>query len=969
MWFGILGPVQVRDPYGREVTVGGPGVRALLARLLLDAGQVVSVARLVQDLYDNPAPAGAANALQSQVSRLRRALPAGVNLERESAGYRLAVGPEQVDAHRFVRLAGEGRHALAGGDPLRTGTLVDEALGLWRGSALADVTDAPFAPAHIARLEERRLAAVEDRIEAHLRLGDAGGVIAEARELTSTYPLRERLWVQLMRALRDSGRPAEALVAFEQARQGLVEALGIDPSPELVALHVAILRGQDAGRREVPAGSGPHELPAATMADAAAPAKPQLRPQPPPGQLSSFLGREEELARAGTLLGAARLVTLTGPGGVGKTRLAVELASCEDGERCFVDLAALADAADVPAAVASALGLREGGLREGGLREGGLRALSGDGLPPLERIVAALADRPLLLVVDNCEHVVAGVAALVDRLLSACPRLRILATSREPLGLTGEALCPVPGLAVPPADTAPTRMVGYAAVRLFLERAARAAPDVATDDLAAVRQICRALDGMPLAIELAAARLRTLPVAEVADRLDDRFALLSCGSRTAAPRHRTLRAVIEWSWDLLDEHERELARRMAVFAGGATLEAVTRVCGASVDVLGGLVDRSLVQVGDGRYRMLETVRAYAAQQLDAFGEVERLRGAHAAYFADLAWTADGHLRGPQQLEWLARLDAERDNLHSALRWSARAGDPDTALELVSALAFYWWVRGLRREAGALAADALAAAGPRRPAGREDQHALCELLASLGGPNDPDRHHRLRGAAVAFQSLPRQPRQPFALLLASMVAGPPAGGPAAVQALLEEKEELLGADPWMRALSPLGLATARMLAGDLSEAEHGATVSLQRFRALGERWGMVTALGLLGEIAGARGERVRAIEFTDEALHLAAELGSAVDIAEMLRVRGAGRLQAGDVDGAQEDYHRMADEARRAGAPELSAAAHLGLAEVARQRGYAAEARRRAETALAECPTGWFSAEETRRAILDALQRL
>jgi predicted ATPase/DNA-binding SARP family transcriptional activator len=955
MWFGILGPVQVRDSDGREVTVGGPGVRALLARLLLDAGHVVSVARLVQDLYDDPAPAGAANALQSQVSRLRRALPVGVNLERGPAGYRLAVEPELVDMHRFMRLAAAASSALAAGDPARTVELLDEALGHWRGSALADVVDVPFAAAHVARLEERRLAAVEDRIEARLLLGHAGAVIAEARELTSAYPLRERLWAQLMRALRDSGRPAEALVAFEQARQGLVEALGMDPSPELVALHVAILRGRERG--------GP-AAPAASPAETAVPAATEFDPAPMPGQLTRLLGRDDELTRTGALLGDTRLVTLTGPGGVGKTRLAVELAGRQVGERCFVDLAVVADAADVPSAVATALGLREAGLH-GGERH----ALSGDRPPPVERIVAALADRELLLVVDNCEHVVAGVATLADRLLSSCPRLRILATSREPLGLTGEALCPVPGLAVPPADAAPTRMVGYAAVRLFLERAALAAPDVAVDDLAAVGHICRALDGMPLAIELAAARLRTLPVAEVADRLEDRFALLSRGSRTAAPRHRTLRAVIEWSWDLLDEHERALARRLAVFAGGATLEAITQVCGATVDVLDGLVDRSLVQASGGRYRMLETMRAYAAQQLDAAGEVERLRSAHAAYFADLAWTADGHLRGPWQLEWLARLDTERDNLHSALQWSARAGEADTALELVSALAFYWWVRGLRREAGALAGEALAAAGPQRPPGREDGHALCELLASLAGPDDPDRHDRLRRAAQVLHSLPYPPRQPFALLLSSMVAGPPAGGEAAVQALLEEKGDLLEADPWTRALSPLGLATVRMLAGDLSEAERGATVSLRRFRALGERWGMVTALGLLAEIAGARGQRTGALDYMDEALHLATELGSAIDIAEMLRVRGEGRLRAGDLDGAQEDYHRMGEEARRAGAPELWAAAHLGQAEVARQRGDAAEARRRAETALAECPTGWFSAEETRRAILDALQRL
>jgi predicted ATPase/DNA-binding SARP family transcriptional activator len=936
MRYGVLGPVQVCDANGDQRAVGGPGVRALLARLLLDAGHQVSAGRLVSDLYGDRAPAGAANALQSQVSRLRRTLPEGAEVELHPAGYRLAVEPDHVDVHRFTRLASEGSAAATGGDHARARELFDEALRQWRGPALADVTDAPFAHVDAARLEEMRLAVVEDRVEARLHLGDAADLIAELSRLVHQHPLRERLCGQLMRALHGAGRQAEALAVFETTRRRLADEFGADPSPALAAVHVAILRGE------------------------LTPPPATVRPRPLPAQLTSFLGREQELDRVSKLLGEARLVTLTGPGGAGKTRLAIEAATRQDTEQAFVDLVPLTGGADLAPALLGALGLRDAGLRA---------PATADHPDPVERIAAATAGRPVLLVLDNCEHVIGDVAAFTGRLLATCPQLRILATSREPLGLAGEALYPVSGLAVPPPEASPAQVADFAAVRLFVDRAARAAPGRALDDLAAVRRICAVLDGLPLGIELAVARLRTLPVADLAGRLDDRLTLLSRGEQAGHPRHRTLRAVVEWSWQLLDDAEHVLARRLAVFAAGASLDAVEQVCGASVSALASLVDKSLVEVSAGRYRMLETVRAYAAEQLAAAGEADRLRRAHAAYFLDLAWRADGHLRRAEQLDWLARLDAERGNLHAALRAAAAAADVTTALDLVAALAFYWWLRGLRGEAATLAGEALAAAGPRRPSGREDQHALCELFASLGGPDDPDRHHRLRNAAETVHQLRRPPRQPFALLLSSMVAGPPAGGPAAVQALVEDKEELLGADPWMRALSPLGLATVRMLAGELSEAERGATESLQRFRTLGERWGTVTALGLLAEIAGARGERARAVELMDEALQLAAELGSAVDMAEMLRVRGEGRLQAGDLDGAQEDYHRMADEARRAGAPELLAASQLGLAEVAGRRGEAAEARRRAETALADCPTGWFSAEETRRAILDALRRL
>ncbi|WP_207928920.1 BTAD domain-containing putative transcriptional regulator [Actinomadura sp. 6K520] len=574
MRFGVLGPVEVRAG-GVAVPVGGPGVRALLAMLLLDAGRTVPAERLIDGMYGEEPPDGAANALQSRVSRLRRALGDADLVEGRPAGYRIVADPDAVDAHRFRRLAADGRRAMADDAFPRAAGLFDEALGLWRGPALADVR-APFAAAQAARLEEERASVVEDRGEAALRGGDAGAVVPVLRGLVDAQPLRERARALLMRALHACGRQAEALAVFEEGRRILAEELGADPSPELAGAHVAILRGEARG--------------------------PRVRL---PAPLTSFVGRAEELRLVGGMLAAGRLVTLLGPGGAGKTRLAVEAARRAGGEVCFVDLAPV-DADEVPQALLGALGLRAAGMRP----------VPGGPAGTEERLITALDGRPTLLVLDNCEHVVAAVAGLTHRLLVACPELRVLATSREALGITGEALRPVPPLEPPPEGAPDGEAAAYPAVRLFLDRAAAVRPGFVLEG-DAVARICRALDGLPLAIELAAARLRSLPVEQVAARLDDRFRLLSRGDRTAAPRHRTLRAVVEWSWGLLDAEEQILARRLTVFTGGFTLEAATGVCdlGDTDELVAGLADKSLLQADGSRYRMLDTVRAFCAERL------------------------------------------------------------------------------------------------------------------------------------------------------------------------------------------------------------------------------------------------------------------------------------------------------------------------------------------------------------------
>ncbi|WP_410822380.1 BTAD domain-containing putative transcriptional regulator [Micromonospora sp. 050-3] len=935
MRFRILGPTQVVLADGREVPVGGPRLRALLALLLLDAGRVVSAERLIDGLYGEHPPRGAANALQSQVSRLRQALPAEHDpVEFHPAGYRLAVDPDEVDAYRFERLAEAGRRALVDGDWPRAAAVLREALELWRGPALADAIGAAGAPAQAARLDELRLAAIEDRVEADLALGAQSALIAELRELVVAHPLRERSRGQLMRALAALGRPAEALAEFEDARHTLAEQLGVDPSAELAAVHLAVLRGEERASVE-----------------------PVL-----PSQLTTFVGREEELKRVGDLLGDRRLVTLTGPGGAGKTRLSIEAAGRVDGEVRFVELAGLADGSDVPQAVLSALGLRDAGLR----------APAEPGWQTTDRLVEALAERRLLLVLDNCEHVLVDAARLAARLLGACPALRVLATSREPLGLAGEALCPLSGLTLPPLGASALDADDYAAVGLFAQRAADVAPDftVTPANVEMVLRICRSLDGLPLAIELAAARLRALSVAEVAARLDDRFRLLSTGNRAASPRHRTLRAVVEWSWDLLDDAERKVARRLTVFAGGATLEAAGRVCGLPtfefVDALTGLVDKSFVEMTGGRYRMLETVRAFCAERLAEAGEADQLRRAHTAYFLQFAWTASDHLRCAEQLHWLRRLDAERDNLHAALRRATAAGDTSDAAGMVAALSFYWWLRGMRGEGARLATDVLELLGAEAPPGLSEEFVLCVYNASLAGSGPLPS---LGTQRAVIRSLGRAPRQPFLLYLSGISTGPPPGGAEDVDELMGELRRLVGPDPWINALGAMGSGSALMWSDQRDRARAALATALDGFRGTGDRWGTMITLGALGELAAWQGDPETAGAHMDEAMGLVEALGSAVDQADMLRTRGEIRLRAGDLAAAHDDFAGALLLAQRSGAPEFVASARLGLAQVARVRGDLAAARRFCEEALAGGLTGWYVGEAARAEIIVVLKEI
>ncbi|MEV6640989.1 BTAD domain-containing putative transcriptional regulator [Amycolatopsis sp. NPDC051371] len=926
MRFGVLGAVAAWRPDGTQVAVGGPRSRTLLALLALDAGRFVSAERLIDGMYGENPPDGAANALQSQVSRLRTALKELAPVEFTSAGYRLVVEPDEVDASAFESLAREGRTLLKNGEHARAASTLGEAMALWRGAAFTDLTDAPFATAQAARLEELRADAADDHVEARLALGQAEDVLAELRETIAAQPLRERPRAQLVRALAAAGRPADALAAFEDARRTLADELGADPGPDLAEAHLAVLRGET-------------EKPAISAL---------------PAQLTSFVGRADELRQVAELLDRSRLVTLTGPGGTGKTRLAIEIAALAAGDSrpvAFVELAPHGDA-DVVGAVLNALGLRDTPLRHREPQD------------PAGRLIAALRDRTTLLVFDNCEHVVDVVARLAGRLLGACPGLRVLATSREPLGITGEQLAPVPRLAVPPPGTSAARAGEFAAIRLFADRAAASAPAFAVDEstIGDVQHICAALDGLPLALELAAARVRTLPVGEIAARLDDRFRLLARGSRTAEERHRSLRGVVEWSWDLLGDEERELARRLTVFTGGATLAAAAEVCGADDGLLPELADKSLVEAVGGRFRMLETIRAFCAEKLAEAGETDRLHRAHAEYFLRFAEEADPMLRTAEQLDWLARIDADYDNILAALRWAADA-DVVIALRLVTPLAMYWWMRGRRFEGALLSLEVVKRCGPEVQAEYAEEFLLCMLSALAGMPNEEVLAPYLPLARRYARDSMWMPRHPMLIMLLAVVIGPPADD----EAVYGRGEAMLAhGDPWSWAMVPTGLGLRSMMTGDLAEAEEGLREGAVQFGELGERWGLSMALDHLSQLLSWRGEYAEAVVKMDESLALMREIGATDDVADLITRRAWTRLLQGDRAGARADYELAASTARRSGMPETRAAACTGLANLSRLDGDLAASRTWCERALAECTGGSFAAETVHAAALIAL---
>ncbi|HEY7260623.1 MAG TPA: BTAD domain-containing putative transcriptional regulator [Trebonia sp.] len=909
----VLGPLAVTDAAGSPVRIGGQRVRALLALLALAAGNPVPAHALIERLWPDDRPVDAANALQSLVSRLRTALReaggAESVLESSPAGYRLAVPPQAVDAVAFEARARDGARALAAGDPATAARLLREALGAWRGPALADVAGREFAAAPAARLEELRTTAVLDRIEADLALGEAVAVTGELRELSAADPLAERPRALLMRALAAAGRQADALAVYAAGRELLADRLGVDPSPRLEEAYLAVLR------QEVPQAqaAGAAQLHPERTVASPAPPTPLPGAQRPP---TSFIGRDDDLSGVLKKLAAERLVTLTGPGGVGKTRLAVEAAARLTAPAWFAELAPVSEPSEVPYAVLDALGLRQRVIA----RRGADATAHSD---PADRLCDALAGREAVLILDNCEHVIEAAARLAGQVLASCAGVTILATSREPLRIDGETLWPVAPLAAPPASQVPAGapdISTYPAVRLLRDRAASVLPSFAVDEqnAAAVTRICRALDGMPLAIELAAPWLRTLPPAQLAERLDDRFALLTGGSRTALPRHQTLRAVIDWSWNLLSEPERVLARRLAVFPAGATLGAAEQVCaggplarGGVLPAMSGLVAKSIIGAADDpgtpgdrgpRYRMLETVRAYGLERLAEAGEETQVRDALAAYYLDFAETADPMLRTRQQGVWHRELTAEQDNVNAALRWAIARQDTASALRFVRALGFYWTQRG-RGEGDTLAREVLAMEPPDESLLTTEARAVCAVLTvsaslDLEEVRGPLTEAIAKLSGFAGEGLAVHPMAAVAEPLLFMFDHDADAALAAIDRYATASD-----DPWMRATSHMYRATYSTNAGRLDGAEADCAVALEQFRAIGDAWGEAVTLYQIAEFAALRADHARAVAALDEAEHIGLAIDAWGDLAYIIGTLAVARARAGDLDLARADLRR------------------------------------------------------------------
>jgi predicted ATPase/DNA-binding SARP family transcriptional activator len=856
----MLGSFEVRTDDGVLADVPGARLRGLLIALALEPGHAVPKATLVDWIWGERPPSDAANALQRLVSRLRKALPEG-SVEGQTDGYRLTVEPDAVDAVRFERLVGRARNDE---DPRRV-RLLREALALWRGAAMQGVglQDSAAFDAAVARLEGLRLTAMEDRFDAEVSNGHGVESVAELTDLVAVHPMRERLVAALMRALVAAGRDSEALLVYQRTREALADALGVDPSPELSALHVALLRGE-LGRRE--------------QRWLEEDRKTNLR-----AELTSFVGKDADVAAVRELIAGHRLTTLIGPGGSGKTRLATETARTLLGDlpdgAWLVELAAIGADGDVAQSTLAGLGLRDALL----------------GAAPnaelTDRLIAAIREREALLILDNCEHVIESAAAFAYRVLGECRRLRILATSREPLGITGEALWLVEPLALPEGDAGPGEIESSPAVQLLRDRAGAVRRDLAVPyqldgrTLSTMARVCRALDGMPLAIELAAARLRTMSIDQLAHRLDDRFRLLTSGSRTALPRHKTLRAVVDWSWELLTDAERMVLRRLSVFSGGASLDAAERVCvGDAVEqkqvleLLTALAEKSLLlAAGDSapRYRMIGTIKEYAGHRLAEAGESDLARHAHLAYFTELTETAEPRLRRAEQLEWLAALEAEHDNIGSAMRGALSAGEAHGALRLAAGAGWYWFLSGHKAEGNELVTAATTIPGEAPDEIRAMVYALVVLFLSSGRG---DEHQVEEWIHEAYRFSQRsQHGNPLLGLIAPlerMLKAPEAVLPA-FESLLDNE------DPWVRALARLQLGKMRVMLGHGGrDADAYLEMALAEFRTLGERYGISLALTELAERIAGRGEFAGACEYYQQAIAVVTELGAIEDVIRM-----------------------------------------------------------------------------------------
>jgi predicted ATPase len=785
------------------------------------------------------------------------------------AGYSLLVSVGTYDALQFGEL-------LAAGS-------VDEALALWRGPAYADFADDAFVETAVARLTDLRLTALE---KADLPVVDLAALVKE-------HPLREGLRAAHMKALYRAGRQTEALESFDELRRLLLEDLGLDPSPELVVLQQSILT---------------QELPHARS---------NL-----PAQLTELIGRTDALADVGACLGTSRLVTLTGPGGVGKTRLA--LAAAAGVADRFADGVVLVELAAVtPDALSVANSLTDAVQAALDLRDTG-------GTSVVDRLASVMGSR--LLVLDNCEQIVEEVAALTDRLLATAPGLRVLATSREPLGLAGEVVWSVPPLSVPPVSAGVEVVGECSAAQLFVTRAAAASRGFALTDetVADVAVLCRRLDGIPLALELAATRVRALGVRGLVARLDDRFRLLATGHRGAAPRQQTLHAMIDWSWELLAPEEQSVLRQLAVHADGCTADAAAAVCGEDdvLDVLVRLVDRSLVvPVDGGRFRLLESVAAYCVEKLRVSGELESSRQRHLSYYVSLAEAARPGLFGDEQSRWLQLLDEDSANFRTALDRAVTTGQLDLAERLVDALSWYWFLRG--RHVEAMRSLETVPGSTRAGVWRAG------FMYLLGHPDAPAERDRWLDSADAMG------------LWWIAHAASDVGDLSGCLSLLNQALKTFEADgnQWGVAAVLAARAKHAHVRADLPALYDDACQSIGIFRELGDRWGVLQATGWFGAHAELVGDFDEAERLHLEGAAAAEEIGLWPEVANALGMLGWTAIRRGQYEAARTYGERALRLATEQGQRATQALAELVLGFAARRSGALDEASERLQALI------------------------
>ena len=860
----------------------------LLVRLALDAGSPVRAERLVEDLWPD-ATGVRLNTLQAKISQLRRALGDPAALTGGPEGYTLVIDPAGVDALEALRLAAAGAAQLAAGDPAGAAATCRAGLALFGPEVLPAAGTAAWVLPHRTRLEEARLRLVEDELAARLALGAAGEVTGELESLVAVHPLRERLWSLLITALYRAGRQADALAAHRRVTALLADELGVDPGPELRALERQVLAHDESLTPEV-ARRRRGNLPALT---------------------TPLVGRATELAARLADLDARRLVTLVGPAGVGKTRLATEIArrSLAPDGAWLVRLEGVRTADGLPAALADALPGTDG--------------------------IAGLRGTELLLVLDNCEHLVEPVARLVATVLDTVPGVRVLATGQRALGLDGELVRALDPL--PEAD----------AVTLFAQRAAERRPSFALTAGTGpeVARLCHALDCLPLAIELAASRSRILTVPEMARRLDDRFALLADPTSSGPRRRRTLAAALGWSYDLLFPDDQRGLWALAQFPAGATMAGVEHVLAAldvpaasALDVVERLVDRSLVtadpdRTGATRYRLLDSVRAFAADRAAEAGAADAAADAVLGWVAGLADTVAAHVRGPGQAAHVAATAAERTTIELALD-RARVRDPDRGLRIAVGLAWAWVL--LDDTAGAARLRAARAAAPQGPAELHVSALLLESwLEAMSG--DLGRARAALDAATALAG----PDAPLADLVrwhggfVLFQEGRPA------DALAELARCRAGfasrGCTWQEGASLLLAAFAHLALGDTTAGRAACQDAIHLLGPLEDAWGLLHAEGLLGGIARAEHRYADAARHHAHAAAAAADLGFGGAAALHLANLGRAQHDAGD-PAAAATLRPALTAAGREGDLRLLAETRVALAEVLLSTGERAAAR-------------------------------